>query len=80
MDVEERLGRVEERLEAMQEDTTTIRKAIVGSSGNPGLLIRVDRLEQLESRRKWVIRTLIVASLAAVAGVILLLLRVLLMG
>ena len=65
----ERLARIEERVAEVREDTVELRRGVFGYNGTPGLVMRLDRLEQTERRRTWTILALFTAFLATVAAV-----------
>lgn len=62
----ERLTRIEERVAEVRVDTTELRRGVFGYNGTPGVMTRIDRLEQLERRRSWTIRALFTAFLGAI--------------
>lgn len=56
------------KIDAIAEDVKAIRKHIDGGDKPAdGLLLRVDRLEQNETRRRWFSHAAIVAGLASLA-------------
>jgi hypothetical protein len=59
-----------QRLDSMGNDVKLVRELLTGN-GEPskGLIVRVDRLEQSESRRNWLATTAIGAAITALAGV-----------
>lgn len=59
IEILERLARIETTL-----DTIDVRTAALYDNGRPGLMTRVDRLEQVEKRRTWTIRALVAALIA----------------
>lgn len=61
------LGRIDERLGRVAEETASIRKCLEGN-GSAGLVVRVDRIEQREKGRLMVMRALLAAWLAALAA------------
>ena len=70
--MEERLAKIEaqqaetlallralaEKVDERQNDTTRHARVLYGMNGHPGLLIRLDRLEQAHGLQKWLVRTL----------------------
>jgi hypothetical protein len=74
MSVESRIANVEQsltRIETTLEDNLPkVTKQLYGSNGSPGMIVRVDRLEQASLRTRWALR-LILASLTSIflAGV-----------
>ena len=61
------LSKLEEHANQDRLDFTNIHTALDGN-GSPGLKMRVDRLEQIESNRKWHIRALWSAMVTGVVG------------
>ena len=64
----ERLTRIEGQVAEVREDTTELRRGVFGYNGTPGLMTRIDRIEQAERRRAWTIRALFTAVLALIAS------------
>jgi len=64
-------GVIEAQLTQIAEDVAEI-KEIISGNGDPskGMIVRLDRLEQADSRRSWLTRTAVATSLAALASVI----------
>lgn len=68
LEIIERLIRIEERVAEVRLDTVELRRGVFGYNGTPGVVVRLDRLEVVEERRKWTIRALITVSLGLVAS------------
>lgn len=62
---DDRLVRLETILLAVKEDTDHIRDALFGN-GQPGIKVRLDRLEQDANRRRWQVHTVSAAVIGAV--------------
>ena len=58
---------ISERLKNLQDDVSAIRRFVEGDNGNPGLRVRIDRLEQFYRSAVWVLGTLFVAALGVIA-------------
>ena len=64
----ERLARIEERVAEVREDTVELRRGVFGYNGTPGLVTRLDRIEQIETHRRWTIRAIVIALLGVVGS------------
>ncbi len=66
------LESLDKKLDDMQADLKDVHNAIYGPRdlSKPGLAIRLDRLEQIESKRLWHIRALWVALLTLVGKLV----------
>jgi hypothetical protein len=63
------LRRIEAKVDANGKDTAAIKQWLQGDPANPnspGMLMRLDRLEQDHEKNKWLARTAMGAALAAV--------------
>lgn len=67
--IHQQLGRMESMLETIAVKTDKLTEAFYGN-GKPGILTRVDRLEQSDKRHRWAARTLIAGAVAFVCDVI----------
>ena len=65
----ERLARIEERVDRLLEIGIRHDRLLAGN-GTAGLVTRLDRIEQIEARRRWTIRTIVVALLGVVGSMI----------
>jgi len=55
--IEERLARIEAKLDVLDENSNKLLSAIFGN-GKPGFFVRMDRIEQREADRKWTFRAI----------------------
>lgn len=60
--VEQSLARIETTLE---DNLPKVTKQLYGANGSPGMIVRVDRLEQSGLRTRWMLR-LMIASLTSI--------------
>lgn len=76
---QERLARIETLIESLtkkvcefaersDERHDRIARIVWGSDGAPGVIVRLDRLEQAAERSRWAVRLLIGAVVTLVAG------------
>lgn len=65
--VDVKLARIEVHLAQLTEQIARMTTLLLGVDGKPGLIVRVDRLEQGEARRSKFIWLALGASLAALA-------------
>ncbi len=49
--VEVKLARIEERLSTIQQQLTQFGTLLMGVDGKPGIVVRLDRIEQAEGKR-----------------------------
>ena len=77
MDNDERLARIETLLEGMDKklDEAHVRqdrvnRVLWGVNGAPGVLVRLDRVEQGRKAGTWVLRTVVVAVVGIAAGLL----------
>lgn len=59
---------VQERVEEGRQFRQVVRDNIFGDVKDPGMITRLDRLEQGHKRQQWFVRTLLAAVLAAIVG------------
>jgi len=76
---EERLARIETKLDAMIDKVNgriehddnrwnRMNRTVYGFNGSPGLLIKLDRLEQAQERSRWLMRTMVGAVAVLFVG------------
>lgn len=65
--VEVKLARIEVHLTQLAMQLTSMTSMLVGADGRPGIVVRLDRLEQSESRRTKLVWVALGAALSAVA-------------
>jgi len=63
--LENSLARLEVHCETIREDIKLVKSVILGN-GKPGVLLRMDRLEQIEDRRKWGVRAGVTALITVI--------------
>ncbi len=56
------------RLEDKEEDDKETRRLLQGSNGSPGILVRLDRVEQSQERTRWVTRAILGAVVTLIVG------------
>lgn len=58
-----------EKIDRLGEDVVVVKELLTGN-GEPskGLVVRVDRLEQVESRRKWTVRAIAGTLMSLIAS------------
>ena len=67
-EIAERLARIEVTVESTHEELSALKRAVFGYNGQlPGLMTRLDRIEQGERRRKWAVRAILVGLVSIVA-------------
>lgn len=65
--VEVKLARIEVHLTQLAAQLSNMTSMLVGADGRPGIVVRLDRLEQSESRRTKLVWAALAAALSAVA-------------
>jgi len=68
----ERLDRVEAKLELLLEK---LDRTLMGDLSSPGVILRLDRVEQTVERSRWFARAILGAAISALVGTIWVLLR-----
>lgn len=71
--VESGFARLDSRLDRLQDTAQATDGLLRGTVEQPGLVTRIDRLEQTEARRRWTIRALVAAVFTAIGEAFLLL-------
>lgn len=59
-----------DRFAHMEKKIEAINQLVRGGDGEPGIIIRLDRLEVAHANRRWVIRAAVAAALTALADTI----------
>lgn len=72
--VESGFAHLDERLDRLQQTAQATDGLLRGTVSQPGLVTRVDRLEQTEARRRWTLRALMAAVFTAIGEAFILLL------
>lgn len=54
------------KIDGLAVGQSDLTRRIIGNGGTPGLTVRLDRVEQREKARKWVIRSVILAIIVQV--------------
>jgi len=61
------VAQITEHLRSIDEKLNTCINILGGSpGGNPGLVVKVDRLEQSEKRRSWLIKAIVVSLIGLI--------------
>ena len=61
-------NRMDERVKTSDEWRARVERTIYGYNGTPGLLVKIDRLEQSHERGRWLMRAVLGAVVTLVAG------------
>lgn len=66
--MEERLARIEEKLDTILKSVSAMTRVLYGRNGHPGILVRMDRLEQTCKRQSTIMKIVFGAFVAAAAS------------
>jgi len=59
------IGRIEAKIDTMRHRLGEVHHATYGTNGNPGLRVRVDRLERGAAAVRWLVSVVVVAVVGA---------------
>lgn len=62
--------KVDERISQTDSRLARHARTLWGENGNPGMLVRLDRLEQSHDRSRWLVRSIVVAVVTLAVGLI----------